>query len=60
MDVVDRGSSGCGRSPGTSGGTCVDCVKVEGKELGWMLAAMGREALNGRDEGTGDVELGCI
>lgn len=60
VDVVDRGSSGCGRSPGTSGGTCADCVKVEGRELGWMLAAMGREALNGRDEGTGDVELGCI
>lgn len=65
MDVVDRGSSGCGRCPGISGGTCADCVKVLGRELGWLLAAMGREALNGRDVGTrdvgtGDVELGRI
>lgn len=60
MDVVDRGSSGCGRFPGISGGTCAVCVKVVGRELGWLLAAMGREALNGRDVGTGDVELGRI
>lgn len=60
MDVIDRGSSGCGRCPGTSSGTCADCVKVVGRELGWLLEAMGREALNGRDVGTGDVELGRI
>ncbi len=50
MDVLDSGSSGCGRCP----------VKVVGRELGWLLEAMGREALNGRDVGIGDVELGRI
>ncbi len=60
MDVVERGSSGCGMCLVTSGGTCADCKKVAGRELGWLLEAMGREALNWRDVGTGDVELGRI
>lgn len=60
MDVVERGSSGCGRCLVTSSGTCADCMKVVGRELGWLLEALGREALNWRDVGTGDVELGRI
>lgn len=60
MFLLDSGSSGCGRGPGINCITCADCVKVLGKELGCWLDAMARDALNGRDEGAGDVELGRI
>lgn len=54
MDVVERGSSGWGRFPETSKGW----VKVLGRDVGCLLADMGRAALKGRDVGTGDVVLG--
>lgn len=58
MDVVERGSSGWGRFPETSSGACKDWVKVLGRDVGCLLADMGRAALKGRDVGTGDVVLG--